>query len=184
MDTNLTNSENRIYDISMHRMSRIPSYNQMVIDDSGFRKMLEAQGMSQSSIDRAMRGLHHYIGILGEISNEMRPEKMRGITSTHSYNIIPSNAKAGVCTDLVIALASSSGHPKRRFINVIRELRAHLIQCMHSTQTVFILTDVWDPVKFRESEADLKSHMRRGLKIIPGLVTKNSLIPIDIPFEP
>ena len=55
MDTNLTNSENRIYDISMQRPYRTPSYNQMVIDDNGFRKMLEAQGMSQSSIDRAMR---------------------------------------------------------------------------------------------------------------------------------
>ena len=184
MDTNLTNSENRIYDISMQRPYRTPSYNQMVIDDNGFRKMLEAQGMTQSSIDRAMRGLHHYVGILAEISNGLNIEKRGNITAGHGYNVIPNNACAGVCTDLVIALASSSGHPKSRFLNVMRELRAHLIQCMHSTQTVFILTDIWDPVKFRESEADLKSHMRHGLKIIPGLVTKNCLIPLDVPFEP
>ena len=66
----------------------------------------------------------------------------------------------------------------------MQELRIHLIQYMHITQTVFILTDIWDPVKFCESEADLKSHMHHGLKIIPGLVTKNYLIPLDIPFEP
>ena len=66
----------------------------------------------------------------------------------------------------------------------MRELRTHLIQYILITQTVFILTDIWDPVKFCESEADLKSHMHNGLKIIPGLATENFLIPLDIPFEP
>ena len=66
----------------------------------------------------------------------------------------------------------------------MRELRTHLIQYILITQTVFILTDIWDAVKFCESEADLKSHMHNGLKIIPGLATENCLIPLDIPFEP
>jgi hypothetical protein len=48
---------------------------------------------------------------------------------------------------------------------------------------VFIITDVWDPQKFRESEADLKSHIRKGVKFVPGLIAGDRLIPLPLPFH-
>jgi hypothetical protein len=121
--------------------------------------------------------------MLSDMSNENKSVQISNNAAAQSYNVIPSDESSGMCTDLVVALASSKGHPKNRFVNVMREVRAHLIQCMHHTEVVFILTDVWDPVKFRESEADLRAHIRRGVKLIPGLVNEGHLIPLGLPFD-
>ena len=183
MDITRLNSENHIVDISMHRMQSRHSYRQLAIDDNGFRELLEAQGLNSSSIERAMSVLRHFVGMLSDISNENKSGQIRNNTAAQSYNVIPSDESSGMCTDLVVALASSKGHPKNRFLNVMREVRAHLIQCMHHTEVVFILTDVWDPVKFRESKADLRAHIGRGVKLIPGLVNEGRLIPLALPFD-
>ncbi|MDE0783792.1 MAG: hypothetical protein OSB34_11485, partial [Planktomarina sp.] len=166
-----------------HRMHGGRSYGQVVIDDDGFRELLEAQGLDNSSIERAMSVLRHFVGMVSEMSDEIKSGQIYNNATAQSYNVIPSDESSGMCTDLVVALASSKGHPKNRFLNVMREVRAHLIQCMHSTEVVFILTDVWDPVKFRESKADLRAHIGRGVKLIPGLVNEGRLIPLALPFD-
>jgi hypothetical protein len=183
MDNNRLNSENHIVDISMHRMLSRHSYSHVVIDDNGFRDLLEAQGLNSSSVERAMSVLCHFVGMLSDMSRETKFGQTGNNGPAQSYNVIPNDESSGMCTDLVVALASSKGHPKNRFLNVMREVRAHLIQCMHHTEVVFILTDVWDPVKFRESEADLRAHLRRGVKLIPGLVNEGRLIPLGLPFD-
>ena len=183
MDNNRLNSENHIVDISMHRMLSRHSYRHVVIDDNGFRELLEAQGLNSSSVERAMSVLRHFVGMLSEMPDGIKSSQICDNAADQSYNVIPHGESAGICTDIVVALASSKGHPKNRFLNVMREVRAHLIQCMHSTEVVFILTDVWDPVKFRESEADLRAHIRRGVKLIPGLVNDGRLIPLGLPFD-
>jgi len=153
------------------------------IDDNGFRELLEAQGLNNSVIERAIRVLRHFVDMLSEMPDGIKSSQICDNAADQSYNVIPHGESAGICTDIVVALASSKGHPKNRFLNVMREVRAHLIQCMHSTEVVFILTDVWDPVKFRESEADLRAHIRRGVKLIPGLVNDGRLIPLGLPFD-
>ena len=183
MDNNRLNSENHIVDISMHKMVSGHPYRQVAIDDSGFRELLAAQGLHSSAIERAMSVLRHFVGMLNETSNENKSCQISNNAAAQSYNVIPSDESSGMCTDLVVALASSKGHPKNRLLNVMREVRAHLIQCIHHTEVVFILTDVWDPVKFRESEADLRAHIRRGVKLIPGLVNEGRLIPLGLPFD-
>ena len=183
MDITRLNSENHIVDISMHRMLSRHSYRHVVIDDNGFRELLEAQGLNSSSVDRAMSVLRHFVGMLSDMSKETKFGQTGNNAPAQSYNVIPNDESSGMCTDLVVALASSKGHPKNRFLNVMREVRAHLIQCMHSTEVVFILTDVWDPVKFRESKADLRAHIGRGVKLIPGLVNEGRLIPLAHPFD-
>ena len=183
MDNTRLNSENRIIDISMHRMHRNSSYRRMVLDDKGFRELLEAQGLNNSAIERAMSVMRHFVGMLSEMPDGIKSSQICDNAADQSYNVIPYGESSGICTDTVVALASSKGHPKNRFLNVMREVRAHLIQCMHSTEVVFILTDVWDPVKFRESKADLRAHIGRGVKLIPGLVNEGRLIPLALPFD-
>ena len=63
----------------------------------------------------------------------------------------------------------------------MRQVRTHLITCPY-TQVVLVLTDTWDPIRFKESRADLEAHMKKGTKIIMGLMSKDQIRAMPLPF--
>ena len=56
----------------------------------------------------------------------------------------------------------------------------HLITCPR-TQVVIVLTDTWDPYRFKE-QGDLIAHMKNGTKIIIGLISKDQIRAMPLPF--
>ena len=184
MDISRTkHSDDHIIHLAQRRIKGGYGNQRITMDDRGFREMLEAEGLPETSTERAMRVLRHFVGMLNEMPEEFTSGHNGMGSSSDCYNIIPNDAASGICTDIVVTLASTRGHRLHRFTSVMRDLRSHLIECSHSTEVVVILTDVWDPLKFRESEADLKSHIRKGVKFVPGLIAGDRLIPLPLPFH-
>ena len=64
---------------------------------------------------------------------------------------------------------------------MMRQVRSHLINCEY-TKVVLLLTDSWDKERFRESQADLEAHIRRGTKIVAGLISKDQIRAMPLPF--
>ena len=183
MDINRTHSNDHIINLAQRRIKGGFGNQRISMDDREFRAVLEGEGLSKTSTERTMRVLRHFLGMLNEMPEEFTSGHNEMGSSSDCYNIIPNDAASGICTDIVVTLASTRGHRLHRFTSVMRDLRSHLIECSHSTELVLIITDVWDPQKFRESEADLKSHIRKGVKFVPGLIAGDRLIPLPLPFH-
>lgn len=100
--------------------------------------------------------------------------------NTAPINLIPSES-GGVCCSTVLAVARGSRDNKRGngIRQVMRSLRAHLIDCLHKTQVALVLTDTIDPL-IKESREDLLAHGRRGVTVFVLLVVGNTINLIDV----
>jgi len=155
------------------------------LDERSFRNELEAIDLKSDEIETAMR-------VLRFVEVAMSETPLHVLTSENSenyysrrgeeFNLIPSTTAQGVCCKIVVGIASGSGVSGRGFTSVMRQLRQHLIQCSGNTELVIILTDTWDPSRFRESQSDLEAHSQKGLKIVAGLISGNQIRAMPLPF--
>jgi hypothetical protein len=135
-------------------------------------------------IDTLLRVLSDYdldqaIDILAR-SDELAPELgVRG-----DIVLIPGEG-AGRCAPVVLAITKGRGGRSRYGLsNVMRAVRAHLIQCFEIAEVIILLSDRWDPDIMKESEADFLAHASRsiGRKVfIPVVYWKHNLTIYDWP---
>ena len=170
-------TENRIVNLAVHRLKHGFENRRIVLDEDGFRQMLEKNELPISS--SALSVLRHFLGMLNEMPYELTRAFIVHSTSG-CYNVIPMISRQAFVPMLLFA-THQGGNRRRSLRNVLRDLRAHLIDCSHRSEMVFILTDTWDPAQFRESEADLKSHIRKGKQFFAGLIAGERLIPLELP---
>ena len=95
-------------------------------------------------------------------------------------NLIPADS-GGVCCSTVVAVARGGRDTKRGngVSQVMRALRAHLIDCLEKTKVSVIITDTIDPLT-KESRQDLLAHMRRGVVVIVLHVVGNTINLVDL----
>ena len=95
-------------------------------------------------------------------------------------NLIPSESD-GICCSTVVAVARGGRDTKRGngIRQVMRSLRAHLIDCLRETQLALVLTDTVDPL-IKESREDLLAHGRRGVAVIVLHVVGNTINLINL----
>ena len=98
--------------------------------------------------------------------------------------VIPGDGP-GRCAPVVLAIAKGRDNRSRYGLpNVMREVRAHLIQCFEIAEVVILLTDLWDPKLMKESEADFSAYASRTLGrkvLIPIVSWKRQLTTYDWP---
>ena len=135
-------------------------------------------------IDRCLAILKAIEIMMAEMPEQVLSGHLEGESKgyqSEAFNLIPHEENLGICHDITVAIARGSGVNKWGFINVMRQVRTHLITCPR-TQVVIVLTDTWDPYRFRESRADLVAHMKKGTKIIMGLISKDQIRAMPLPF--
>ena len=96
-----------------------------------------------------------------------------GMGEDGSIVVIPGDGP-GHCAPIVLAIAKGKdGRSRHGLPNVMREVRAHLIQCFEIAEVVILLTDRWDPDLMRESEPDFSAYVSRpiGSKVLIPLVS-------------
>ena len=146
----------------------------------GMREILETANISSETrefvdklIDTLLRVLSDYEfdQILDVIANGGKP--FPGIDDQEGFVVIPGNG-SGSCAPIVLAIAKGRDSRSRFGLpKVMREVRAHLIQCFEVAEVVILLTDRWDPDLMKESEADFASYGSRqfGRKILIPIVS-------------
>lgn len=106
----------------------------------------------------------------GELSPELEPGG--GIV------MLPSNG-VDRCAPVVLAVAKGRGSRSRYCLpNVMRAVRAYLIQCFEIAEVIILLCDRWDPDIMRESETDFFAHASRSIGrkvLIPVVCWKHKL---------
>ena len=109
--------------------------------------------------------------ILDVIANGGKPFSV--IDDQEGFVVIPGSG-SGSCAPIVLAIAKGRDSRSRFGLpKVMREVRAHLIQCFEVAAVVILLTDRWDPDLMKESEADFSSYGSRqfGRKILIPMVS-------------
>jgi len=99
-------------------------------------------------------------------------------------NVIPGTHKLA-CTALTLALAKGISPGSRLgFTNVMRTVRAYLIDCERIAKAVLLLTDTWSPRHTEEHLEDVYAHARQGRYVIPHLVTGDRIHRVEWPMHP
>jgi len=75
------------------------------------------------------------------------------------------------------------GYPKHWLLNIIDKLTAHLTKWASKIEGTRILTDLWDPVKYCQSEANFTIIVIGKANFILGLIDQTRLILISPKFE-
>ena len=83
--------------------------------------------------------------------------ELKGYRS-EAFNLIPHEEDLGVCHDITVAIARGSGVNKWGFINVMRQVRTHLITCSCVPRLLLSLRIPGTRTDFKESRADLIAH--------------------------
>jgi len=175
-------STGRITRMARRGSHDFPQDERYQIDHDSFREQLLLANVQMEEADRILRVLEHFVFLLGEMPRELMRGDIGGYPALDTYNIIPQDADGDFCADIVIASATTTGSPDHRFLPVMRQLRGHLISCGAATKTVIVLTDSWEPGKFKESEIDLRAYRAKGMTIITGLLTPGRVIALHNPF--
>ena len=171
--------------ISMRNYRKnIQDFGSFKINKASFGEELENSGVEPMMIDRCLAVLKAIEIMMAEMPEQVLSGHLEGESKgyqSEAFNLIPHEENLGICHDITVAIARGSGVNKWGFINVMRQVRTHLITCPR-TQVVIVLTDTWDPYRFRESRADLIAHMKNGTKIIIGLISKDQIRAMPLPF--
>jgi hypothetical protein len=132
--------------------------------------------------DRLSRVVHDGYDVLQRAlfdeSGQHGHDSMTGIDEP--VNLIPGDG-TGRCARIAIALVKGTGEGKYGFVNVMRDVRSHLIHCYSSTKVVVLLTDVWDPKLIAESRSDIAAHRTMGHVVVPAVASGGRLIPMTWP---
>ena len=75
------------------------------------------------------------------------------------------------------------GYPKHWLLNVIDKLTADLTKWASKIEGTCLLTDLWDPVKYRQNEADFTIVGFGKANFILGLIDQTRLILISPKLE-
>lgn len=136
-------------------------------------------------IGDALRQIGNYDKLVDQIlssGGSWGPDSIVG--SPGEVNLIPSDDMDGSCRQIVLAFAKGKGPLRFRLINVMRQVREHLIRCgdsacrnYESTRIAVVFTDLWDQKIFAESVGDLRAHHDSppGKVIIGVLVNKDRI---------
>ena len=104
-----------------------------------------------------------------------------GLSSAEPISVIPGKQKA-FCTTYTLAFAAEAASKRPYgFSNVMREVRATLIDCERITRAVVLLTDVWSPRLIDEHLRDIRAHERQGRFVVPHLVTGQHIVRLNWP---
>ena len=85
-------SDDHIIDLVHRRFKGGYGNQRITMDDRGFREMLEAEGLPETSTERAMRVLRNFVGMLNEMPEELTSGHNGMGSSSDCYNIIPNDA--------------------------------------------------------------------------------------------
>lgn len=119
--------------------------------------------------------IHHVSG--------REPTAPSGLSTAEPISVIPGKQKA-FCTTYTLAFAAEEASKRAyRFSNVMREVRATLINCERITRAVVLLTDVWSPRLIDEHLRDIRAHERQGRLVVPHLVTGQNIIRLNWPRD-
>ena len=179
-------SENRQNVINMIN-SRGPSIHEqgpLTIDTNSFSVELKKITAKPSDIERCLTVLGLIEKMMAEMPEELMTSRSFGAYRAGTgeiFNLIPHDSNGGTCHDILVAIARGSHHRRFGFRSVMRQVRSHLINCEY-TKFVLLLTDNWDREKFRESQADLEAHIKRGTKIVAGLISRDQIRAMPLPF--
>lgn len=98
-------------------------------------------------------------------------------------NVIPGTHKLA-CTALTLALAKGISPGSRLgFTNVMRTVRAYLIDCERIAKAVVLLTDTWSPRHTEEHLEDVYAHARQGRYVVPHIVTGDRILRVQWPLQ-
>lgn len=107
-----------------------------------------------------------------------------GMGQDGSIVVIPGDSP-GHCAPIIIAIAKGRDRRSRFGLpNVMREVRAHLINCFEIAEVVLLLTDQWDPQIMKESEYDFSAYSSRSIRqkvLIPLVSWKRQFTPYSWP---
>jgi hypothetical protein len=101
-------------------------------------------------------------------------------TGSGAINLIPSKDR-GACSPVLVAVSKGD---KRAlgFMNTMRLVREHLIECWTATRVVIVLCDHWSRAMLDEHSRDLRAHHRRGVRFVFLLAGEpgNVLAPVSV----
>ena len=170
--------------MASHRGSLILDHGPVKIDTQSFGDELKKINAEPSEIERCLTVLRAVEEMMAEMPEELMTGRSLGdhrAGNGEVFNLIPHDHNDGICHDILVAIARGSHNRRWGFRSVMRQVRSHLINCEY-TKVVLLLTDSWDKERFRESQADLEAHMKRGTKIVAGLISKDQIRAMPLPF--
>ncbi len=181
----VTNERTRNFHETLLSTTRIPGDEMYKIDVDGFLDQMAESDVTDNDFSEVRRTLESLERILtdvpfGDLSDVIGD--WGGMPPFDNINVIPSAGRKGACHNTLLATASGSGTSRKGFLSIMRQVRRHLIDCFGKTRVVVLLTDTWDPAKFRESRADIEAHRRRGVVFVTGVVSGRNIGPIPLPF--
>ena len=182
-NNHLAASNRKVINMRNYR-KKIQDFGPLKIDQGSFVEELQNSGLDTTIIKRCLDILKAIEIMMAERPRQLLSGHSEGELKGHGgevFNLIPHEENLGICHDITVAIAHGSGLQKWGFTNVMRQVRTHLITCPY-TQVVLVLTDTWDPIRFKESRADLEAHMKKGTKIIMGLMSKDQIRAMPLPF--
>ena len=165
--------------------TRVPGEKMYNIDIDSFLDQMSESDVSDNDYAEVRRTLEGLERVLHEVPFGDLSDVLGDWGGMHPFadiNIIPSAGRKGACHNTLLATASGSGTSRKGFLGIMRQVRRHLIDCFGKTRVVILLTDTWDPAKFRESRADIEAHRRRGVVFITGVVSGRSISATPLPF--
>jgi hypothetical protein len=153
-----------------------------ILEDAGIKP--ETRNRVDALIDALRRMLeNHDLDWIREIlasGGKLFP----GLEGNDSIVIIPGSGH-GQCSPIVLAIAKGrDGRSRYGLPKIMREVRAHLIQCFETAEVVILLTDIWDPDLMKESEPDFSAYASRRFDrkvLIPLVSWKRELTPYSWP---
>lgn len=163
----------------------IPGEEMYKIDVDGLVGQISGSDVTDNDRANVAQVLKSLEKLLSDIPFEDLPDVLGDWGGMHSFsdvNIIPTTQSKGACCHLLLATASGSGASRRGLVGVLRQVRRHLIECFGITRVVILLTDTWDPSKFRESRADIEAHRRGGVVFVTGVVSGRQISATPLPF--
>ena len=153
-----------------------------ILEDAGIKP--ETRNRVDALIDALRRMLeNHDLDWIREIlanGGKLFP----GMEGNDSIVVIPGG-ESGQCSPIVLAIAKGrDGRSRYGLPKIMREVRAHLIQCFETAEVVILLTDIWDPDLMKESEPDFSAYASRRFDrkvLIPLVSWKRELTPYSWP---
>ena len=116
---------------------------------------------------------------LGQISSGLFDEPRD--SGKVAFNFIPSEGQKTSCHEVLLSIASGGTTSRKGFSNVMREVRAHLIDCSSKTGAVLLLTNTWEPRRFNESKSDIEAHRRAGVVFVGGIISGDKITAMPLP---
>jgi len=105
-----------------------------------------------------------------------------GLLGNHKpINLIPSDHKSA-CTEIVLAFANGKSGGNG-FKEILKRFATHLSDCDGIAQIALFFTDRFAPDEYAAYDSIMASHQRKGVVLLPLLVTGDEIHPFSFPKQ-